>query len=241
MKPQHALIKTIFVFTLVHMLIVQWPLVNQILRMVDVTHMNGAYALFVIEIIQVCLFAGILGLIALFSITLMRIVAGLVLIVDVVALYFMTGFGVIMNQEMIANIINTDSGEVSALIDWKIFAWGILLGVLPAALFFTVKIRPHPYWHRLLIAPLAFGVLAIVLTLSPNTGKWIDKNGLELGGRILPWSYVANTVRYFDEDHERYMRAQEILPNPTGPAPENGLVVLVIGESARSQNFARYD
>ena len=76
---------------------------------------------------------------------------------------------------------------------------------------------------------MAFGVLAIVLTLSPNTGEWIDKNGLELGGRILPWSYVSNTVRYFDVDHERYMRAQKILPNTTGPAPENGLVVLVIG------------
>lgn len=143
MKRQCALIKTIFVFTLVHMLIVQWPLVSQVLLMVDVTRMNGAYALFVIELIQFCLFAGILGLIALFSITLMRVVAALVLIVDVVALYFMTGFGVIMNQEMIANILNTDGGEVSALIDWKIFAWGILLGVLPAAVFLTVKIWPH--------------------------------------------------------------------------------------------------
>jgi glucan phosphoethanolaminetransferase (alkaline phosphatase superfamily) len=38
----------------------------------------------------------------------------------------MTGFGVILNQEMIANILNTDGGEVSALIDWKIFAWGII-------------------------------------------------------------------------------------------------------------------
>lgn len=171
MKRQHALIKAILIFTLVHMFIVQWPLVNQVLRMVDVTRMNGAYALFVIELVQVCLFAGILGLIALFSITLMRVVAALVLIVDVVALYFMTGFGVIMNQEMIANILNTDGGEVSALIDWKIFAWGLILGVLPAAWFFTVKVRPHPYWHRLLITPFSFGALAIVLTLSPNTGK----------------------------------------------------------------------
>ena len=149
----------------------------------------------------------------------------------------MTEFGVIMNQEMIANILNTDGGEVSALIDWKIFAWSIILGVLPAAVMFLIKIRPHPYWHRLIVAPVASGVLAIVMTLSPNTGKWIDKNGLELGGRILPWSF-ANTVRYFDEDHKRYMRAQEILSDPTGPTPENGLVVLVIGESARSQNFA---
>ena len=51
MKRQHSLIKMIFLFTLVHMLIVQWYLVSQVLRMVDVTRMNGAYALFVNEII----------------------------------------------------------------------------------------------------------------------------------------------------------------------------------------------
>jgi glucan phosphoethanolaminetransferase (alkaline phosphatase superfamily) len=48
----------------------------------------------------------------------------------VIVLYFMTGFGVILNQEMIANILNTDGGEVSALIDWKIFAWGIITAFL---------------------------------------------------------------------------------------------------------------
>jgi glucan phosphoethanolaminetransferase (alkaline phosphatase superfamily) len=63
------------------------------------------------------------------------------------------------------------------LIDWKIFAWGIILGVIPAAFLFAFKIKPHPYWHRLLIAPLALGVLALILTVSPNTSKWIDKNG----------------------------------------------------------------
>ena len=61
MKQQHALIKTILVFTLVHMLIVQWPLVSQVLRMVDVTRMNGAYALFVIELIQVLFVCGYFG------------------------------------------------------------------------------------------------------------------------------------------------------------------------------------
>ena len=191
MKKHTSLFKIVLIFSLVHMLIVQWPLVNQVLLMVDVTHLNGAYALFVIEAIQFFLFAGVLGAIAIVSANLMRVVAGIVLIVDVIALYFMTGFGVILNQEMIANILNTDGGEVSALIDWKIFACGIILGVIPAAFLFAIKIKPHPYWHRFLIAPLALGVLALILTVSPNTSKWIDKNGLELGGRILPWSYVS--------------------------------------------------
>ena len=144
-----------------------------------------------LEAIQFCLFASVLAAIAIVSASLMRVVAGVILIVDVTTLYFMTGFGVILNQEMNANILKTDGGEVSALIDWKIFAWGIILDVIPAAFLFAIKIKPHPYWHRLLIAPLALGVLALILTVSPNPSKWIDKNGLELGGRILPWSYVA--------------------------------------------------
>ena len=52
MKKHTSLLKIILIFSLVHMLIVQWPLVTQVLLMVDVTHLNGAYALFVIEAIQ---------------------------------------------------------------------------------------------------------------------------------------------------------------------------------------------
>ena len=61
-----------------------------------------------------------------------------------IVLYFMTGFGVILNQEMIANILNTDGGEVSAFIDWKIFAWGIILGVIPAVFFLQSRSNRIP-------------------------------------------------------------------------------------------------
>ena len=44
MKKHTSLIKIVLIFSLVHMLIVQWPLVTQVLLMVDVTHLNGAYA-----------------------------------------------------------------------------------------------------------------------------------------------------------------------------------------------------
>lgn len=240
MKPQKSLINAIVYFSLCHMLIVQWPLIKQVLRMVDITTLNGAYALVVVEIIQLCLFVAVLGVVSIVSVTAMRIVAGALLIADVVALYFMVAFGILLNQEMIANILNTDSGEVSALIDWKIFAWGTILGIMPAFWFLRIKIAPTTLWRRLLIAPVALGVLAGVLALSPKTTNWIDKNGLDLGGRILPWSYVANTVRYFDQDHARYMRDQVQLPDPTVTPTGAGLVVLVIGESARPQSFAFY-
>ena len=123
MKPQKSLINAIVYFSLCHMLIVQWPLIKQVLRMVDITTLNGAYALVVVEIIQLCLFVAVLGVVSIVSVTAMRIVAGALLIADVVALYFMVAFGILLNQEMIANILNTDSGEVSALIDWKLFAF----------------------------------------------------------------------------------------------------------------------
>lgn len=240
MTRTFSIFSTVLGFSTIHMMIVQWPLMARTLHMVDATTSNGIMAIIMIMAVQLCLFAALMGLLSLVSLWVMRVVAGIILIVDVVALYFMLNYGILLNQEMIANILHTSTGEVGGLIDWRIFVWAAVVGGLPAIFLLWVKITPHPYWRRLFVAPLALGALAVLIMLSPKTEQWINRNGLELGGRILPWSYIANTVRYYDQDHARQMRAHVILPDSTSTARPSGLVILAIGESARSDNFAYY-
>ena len=55
----------------------------------------------------------------------------------------------------------------------------------------------------------------------------------------MPWSYVANTVRHFN--HQRMINRKEILlPDATITSENRSLCVLVIGESARRENFSLY-
>jgi len=53
----------------------------------------------------------------------------------------------------------------------------------------------------------------------------------------MPWSYVVNTSRFFH--HKSLENKQQILlPNATIQDDEKSVVVLVIGESARGENFS---
>jgi lipid A ethanolaminephosphotransferase len=239
MRRQYSLITVILLFSAYHMMAVQGPLMDHVLRSINSQTVDGIVVIFTVALIQLCLFAALLGVLSIISIWLMRAVAGVLMIVDVVAFYFMNAFGILLNQEMIANILNTDTGEVGGLIDWRIFAWGFGLGVVPALLMLFVPIKAHRYWTRFILAPVAVACIAGALMAWPKTNHWIQKNELDLGSRILPWSYIVNTVRYFDQDHARYLRDQVILPDPIS-TPQAGLVILAIGESARAQNFAWY-
>jgi lipid A ethanolaminephosphotransferase len=66
---------------------------------------------------------------------------------------------------------------------------------------------------------------------------WIDKNATQLGALLMPWSYTVNSARY--QIHQYQQNKKEIpLPNATITDDEKAVVVLVIGESARSMNFS---
>jgi lipid A ethanolaminephosphotransferase len=55
----------------------------------------------------------------------------------------------------------------------------------------------------------------------------------------MPWSYVVNTSRFFIHKNQEN-KQQILLPNATIKDNEKSIVVLVIGESARSENFSLY-
>lgn len=83
---------------------------DHVLRSINSQTVDGIVVIFTVALIQLCLFAALLGVLSIISIWLMRVVAGVLMIVDVVAFYFMNAFGILLNQEMIANILNTDTG-----------------------------------------------------------------------------------------------------------------------------------
>lgn len=60
-----------------------------------------------------------------------------------------------------------------------------------------------------------------------------------MGGLAMPWSYSVNTILY--HIHKAQKNKKEIqLPDATIKDNEKSVVVLVIGESARMQNFSLY-
>jgi lipid A ethanolaminephosphotransferase len=83
-----------------------------------------------------------------------------------------------------------------------------------------------------LIFSVAGGVLLYALAF---TWLWIDQHAGEVGSRLLPWSYVINSVRHSQQaahDGMTFSPLADAMPLPLGQRPR--VVVLVIGESARA-------
>lgn len=79
----------------------------------------------------------------------------------------------------------------------------------------------------------------LFIYLMSGSWLWIDKNAKQLGGKILPWSYIANTIRYKNEINKKNQPIV-LLPRLTFKNDLKTVVVLVIGETARSKNFSMY-
>ena len=79
-------------------------------------------------------------------------------------------------------------------------------------------------------------ILSLAFANSSNW-LWIDKHSKTLGALVMPWSYVVNTSRFFIHKNQEN-KQQILLPNAIVKDEEKSVFVLVIGESARGENFS---
>lgn len=160
-------------------------------------------------------------------------------IISAIAVYFVNTYNIIVDESMIGNVLNTNYEESSSFFSWKLILYIIFLGILPTIYIFKIKII-YPSIKNF-FKTIGFTLLGIIALVAINAKNilWIDNNSKYLGGLAMPWAYSVNTSLYYI--HKAQENRQEILlPNATIKNNEKSVVVLVIGESARSQNFSLY-
>ena len=159
--------------------------------------------------------------------------------INAIAVYFVNTYGVIIDKTMIGNVINTNFEESSSFFSFTLVLYLFFIGILPSILLFRFTIV-YPKVKRFLIS--VFLTLIFLLSLAyanSSNWLWIDKHSKTLGGLAMPWSYVVNTSTFYIDKYKENKK-QIILPNATIKNTEKSVIVLVIGESARSQNFSLY-
>jgi len=156
----------------------------------------------------------------------------------------MTSIGVVINQELIASIFFTNYSEASGFLNQRYLLHLFLMGIIPSIL---VALVPIQRINRLRLTVYPIGSIAIILALTniaPTLTNWVDKNGANLGSRLLPWSYIGKTIGYAQDMnggfYDRYYGKFVQLPDGTIADADPGLVVLVIGESSRAASYSYY-
>jgi len=163
-----------------------------------------------------------------------------------IAAHFMDSYQVVLDRDMLQNALLTDAKEVRDLLNPRLFASFLLLGVLPSVLLWRVKLRRSGSLRNWLLHKLAFwgALLALMgVALLPLSGTYASffREHKPIRGYANPSFLIYSAVRF----------ASAHLTAPVGPVTPLGedarivrasgtrkLVIMVVGEAARADRFS---
>lgn len=161
------------------------------------------------------------------------------LIANAISLYFINTYEVLITDMMMGNVFNTRYSEASEFISVSAMAYTLLLGIMPCIFLFAKRTGYSTFRQFLINTGASLLTIIAILLVNMHNTLWIDRNSHEIGSLLLPWSYTVNSVRYYNKEKRRN-RKEIILPDVQKATASRDLCVLIIGESARKENFSLY-
>ena len=239
LKNSFKLSKFVLLICIMNFLFFHYPFFKYVFSNVDYTTFSGALLCFSMLILVVL--ANFFFFYILFYISKIvgKIFTIITFLINSVAVYFINSYSVIIDESMISNILNTNFDESSAFFSFKLILYLICFGILPSIFIFKAKFEKVSFKKFMIQTGINLGLILLIVVANASNVLWIDKNSKVVGGLAMPWSYAVNTPLYYI--HEAKKNQKEILlPDATITNDEKSVMVLVIGESARSENFSLY-
>jgi lipid A ethanolaminephosphotransferase len=228
-----------FLFSFINLILYHYAFYKFVWSNIDFKSLNGILLLVSLTIAAILLNALVFYIVLFLLRTVGKWLLALFFIINAISVYFINTYGVIIDETMIGNVLNTNYEESSSFLSFGFFVYLILLGVVPSILIFKIKVIPVTFKRFLLHVFLTLLFLLSVAYANSSNWLWIDKNSKTLGGLVMPWSYAVN-INLFYLHKNKENEQQILLPNATIKDTKKSVVVLVIGESARSSNFSLY-
>ncbi|MEJ1228299.1 phosphoethanolamine--lipid A transferase [Pseudomonas sp. CCNWLW56] len=161
--------------------------------------------------------------------------------------YFMAQYGVLIDAGMFRNFAETNATEVRDLLSLKLFAYLGLLGVLPSWLLWKMPINyrrwPRELLSKLLVGMVSAAVIGGVALINYQGLSSLFRNHHELRLMVVPSNYIGASFGYLREQvasaEQPFIRlGEDASRDPAWQThARKSLTVLVVGESARAENF----
>lgn len=161
--------------------------------------------------------------------------------------YFMSQYGVLIDAGMLRNFAETNVTEVRDLLSLKLLAYIVFLGVVPSWILWKVPVD-YRRWHRELFSKVivSFASVAVIggVALANYQGlSSLFRNHHELRLMLVPSNYIGASAGYLREQvasaQQPFVKIGEDAQRDLALQnhPRKSLTVLVVGESARAENF----
>ncbi len=176
---------------------------------------------------------------------LFRIVMTILLLTGSLVSFYAVKYGIIFDSSMMNNLLQTNLAEAKSYLNWYSGTVFLLFGVLPTIILWSVRIKwSRTCWRGLAERGLIFSIALLILggiylAYYQNYAS-IGRNNPILRKELSPYNYLYSFYKvvkhtYFDKPIPFLKLAEDAQIDNPEERPE--LFVVVIGETARAQNF----
>lgn len=162
--------------------------------------------------------------------------------------YFMNQYGVLLDSSMVQNVMETDAGESTELLNGRLLFYFFVWGVLPALLVWRFDIQYRPFLKGVLNKALVFSLGMVVTAVSIyafyDEYASVARNNHQLRHLITPSNHLYSFGHYFIGSTKAGPVVMQKIGEDARQRPDvasNGkknLLILVVGETARAENFS---
>lgn len=170
------------------------------------------------------------------------------LIAAALGAYFMLSYGVVIDSTMIVNVLQTDLRESRDLISGKMILTLAVFALLPMGLLWRTKVKRLSVLHQIGHSTFLFacGIALALVAVLPNYQNFAStmRNNIQLRFLINPLNsfYALGDVLIEPIQNNATSVVPLGLDVKLGPShsvqPKAPLLILVVGETARSGNFS---
>ncbi|MBH2002178.1 MAG: phosphoethanolamine--lipid A transferase [Moraxellaceae bacterium] len=172
-----------------------------------------------------------------------------------IALVFIGGFasyavntlGVLITSDQVQNLMQTDIAEARDTWSWHLVVWTLGMTVLPIIAILMLKLKPEPI-VRLVIKKVVASIVSLALVGGLLFVFYVDfaaifRENRDLKGMISPQNMIASFASYYKKKAPKEKLPLVTYGEDAVMQKANGsalpkLMVLVVGETARAENFS---
>ncbi len=221
-----------------------WPLWQRMWGMPDYAGPSGKLFVIVFAGVVIMVLAACFSLLA-WRIAVKPLLTVLLLLTAPLA-YFIGSYGVVIDSAMITNALQTDVRETRDLMGWGLAAHVLVIALVPMVWIWRQRLT-RLRWFKRLGWNLASVALALALGVGLAATRTADlastlRNNKALTKMVSPINAIWAGGALAAQKHKRPKGPLEVVagdaklaPRPAGTRPP--LVLLVVGETARSINF----
>lgn len=168
-----------------------------------------------------------------------------VLVLSSMASFFMDTYGTVFDSSMLDNILQTSAREAGSLLNLKLLAYVLLLGVLPSIFIYRARIRYRPLKGELLdsikIIAIAFVIVLVQGMMFSSFYSSFIREHKEIRVYANPTMYIYSFFHYAFAVTDSQNSKLAVLDEYARVSPRDEkreLVIIVVGETARAENFS---